>query len=157
MNIRFTDTSVEFDEMDAFISGLLLNLPEAANADDEIAGRRIFPGLKSNDKAANAEWTEFVEPGMRDLFRSNLDIVAEDLKQVRTDEGISTLSVPVAHAAAWIHTLNQARLALGARHNVTEEDMESSRMPEDMARGLALLQIEIYGEILSVLLAGMDF
>lgn len=157
MNMIFADDSVNFHDMDSFVSALLRQLPAAASTDEPKAGDRIFPGLIRGDEAANAEWVEFVEPGLRELFRSHVDVVAEDLGKIATEGELSSVSVPLAHAPAWIHTLNQARLCLGARHDVTEEDMEHPRGAADPERGYALLQIEVYGVILSAFLEGAEF
>lgn len=157
MNIRFTDESIELEELDAFLTTLLLQLPDAAGTDDPQAHERLYPGLTRADGEANAEWAEFVQPGLRELFRSHVSVVEADLKTMRSDAGMSSLSVSREHAVAWIHTLNQARLALGTRHEVTEEDMTGPSRPGDPARAFALLQIEVYGIILSAFLEECDF
>ena len=46
---------------------------------------------------------------------------------------------------AWIHTLNQARLAISTRYDFTEEDMEKRVSLGGDARGLALFQVHFYG------------
>jgi hypothetical protein len=51
----------------------------------------------------------------------------------------------VKHLEAWIHALNQARLALSARFGFTERDMEDAIPIEGDQRALALFQVHFYG------------
>src|SRR5690606_35522168 len=103
------------------------------------------------------EWKEFVVPEMRDRFQSAIDTVRDDLSgfpESGTGDEFS-LVFPTAHLEAWIHSLNQARLALAARYEITEEDMESIPMSGD-ARALALFQIHFYGYLQERFLAELE-
>ena len=67
-----------------------------------------------------------MEPELYQNFQSALDVVRGDLADL-PEEGPDThctLHIPVEHLESWIHALNQARLALGARYDVTDEDMD---------------------------------
>ena len=157
MEIRVTDDGWVFEEMDPFIVELIRNVPGSAVADDEPARSRIFSApTGGSDLEADAEWREHVEPGMRELFQSHTDIVAADIATVRRKEDAFTLSIPAAHARAWIHTLNQARLALGALHGVTDDDTTGRRRKHGEAKAFAIMQIDFYGMLLGYLLSGTE-
>ena len=148
-----TEDGWVFDEMDPFIVELIRDVPGIAVADDEPAHNRIFSApTGGSDAEADADWREYIEPGLRELFKSHTDIVAADIATARQKEDASTLTIPAAHARAWIHTLNQARLALGARHGVTEEDT-AGRRQHSGEKAFALMQIDFYAMLLSLLLS----
>src|SRR5438067_1989652 len=123
MEIRTTDDGWVFENMDPLIVELLRNVPACAAPDDEVARRRIFSTPTSGaDAEADRDWHENVEPELSELFKSHLDVVAADLAAIQQKEDAYTLAISTKNARAWIHTLNQARLALGARHGVTDDD-----------------------------------
>ena len=156
MEIQSSDEGWVFSEMDPFIAELFRILPASAAPDDDASRKRIFSApTRGRDAAAanlNRDWSEYVEPELRELFKTHVDIVAADLALMKGEEESLTLRIPAKNARAWIHTLNQARLALGARHGVTEDDIED-RQPKNAAEGFALMQIDFYGTILSLLLS----
>ena len=157
MNFRWQDSGVVFGNLDEFFSELIRKLPACATVEDEPVRKRIFGSPTAGvDPIADEEWSEVVEPELRELFESHVSVVSEDLKRMEEIDGEHTLRVPQDHLRAWIHTLNQARLALGARHDITEDDMEGRRMIEDEGKGFAMLQIEVYGLILGILLRHVE-
>jgi Domain of unknown function (DUF2017) len=158
MEIRASDEGWTFEDIDPLIGQLLRALPGCAAADDEIARRRIFSSPTAGaDPAADEEWRENVEPEMRELFQSHVDVVAGDLAAMTEKEGDLTLEIPLENARAWIHTLNQARLALGAKHGVTDADTSGRRKRHTSAKAFALMQIDFYAMILSLLLGQTEF
>lgn len=156
MEIQSSDEGWVFSEMDSFIAELFRMLPDSAAPDDEAARKRIFSApTRGRDVAAanlDKDWREYVEPDLRELFKTHVDIAVADLALLEGGEESFTLRIPAKNARAWIHTLNQARLALGARQGVTEDDIED-RQPKNAAEGFALMQIDFYGTILSLLLS----
>lgn len=154
MKVEVSDEEVVFSGIDSFHAEFLHRLPAAAAADDEAVRRRLFPS-PSADAAdeSSVDWKEIVEPELREIFESHVDRVKADVAQMAEGE---TLTIPIAHLEAWIHTLNQARLAIGARFEVTEEDMESVIPAESPAKYIALVQMDIYALFLSVLLQVSD-
>ena len=154
MQIRWDEEGWHFEEMDPFEIGLLRELPASALLDDEAARERILSSpTHGADAEADQEWREHVVPGLAELFRSNVDVVVDDLAAMRTHGEESSVHIPAKNARAWIHTLNQARLALGAMHGVTEADIEGRRRTRSRAKAKALMQIEVYGMLLGLLLA----
>jgi hypothetical protein len=146
MKLEWLDTSFAFRGIDPFAAELLRRLPGCAMADDDAAKARIFPPLtRGQDEEADADWSDTVAPELRELFQSHLDVVAADLKKMEAGEDGDQLVVPVKHAPAWLHTLNQARLALGERHALTEEHLNFGELPEKQEDAFAMLQVEFYG------------
>lgn len=155
MQIGNSDEGWEFTGMDPMVLELLRILPLCAEPDDDAARKRIFspPTVQPDaDAEANAEWSEYVEPGLRELFKSHTDIVAADLAAMKGEGEAAILRIPAEHGRAWIHTFNQARLALGARHDVTEDDT-AGRTEPDGEKAFALMQIDFYGTLLGLILS----
>jgi Domain of unknown function (DUF2017) len=153
MEIRTTDDGWVFEDMDPLIVDLLRSLPASAAPDDDAARKRIFGSLTGGaDPQADSEWREDVEPELHELFQSHLDVVSSDLATIQVEDDEFTLKIAFENGRAWIHTLNQARLALGARHGVTEDDT-AGRRRHSGAKRFAIMQIDFYGMLLSLLLA----
>ena len=161
MEIRNSEEGWEFAGIDPFILELLRALPSCATTEDDAARKRLFSaptGGADADADADADWREYVEPELAALFQSHLDIVSGDLAAITETEEGALLRIPAAHARAWIHTFNQARLALGARHDVTEDDTSGRRdvfgdKEPDAQKAFALMQIDFYAWLLSLLLS----
>ncbi len=158
MKIEWTEEHVVFSEIDDFMLDVLQKIPLNAAALDDKVISRIYPTLTDGvDEDADEDWREHVMPGLSELFQTHMDVVIKDLKQIEKEgdekEGeISTLTFPASHVRSWMHTLNQARLALGALHDVTEDDIEGRKKDHAGEKSFALFQIEIYGLILSLML-----
>jgi len=152
-----SDEGWVFDDMDPFIVELLRSLPTCASTDDEAAHTRIFSTPTNGaDAEADRDWRENVEPGMGELFTGHMDLVAADLAGIRQHGDAYTLVVPRENARAWIHTLNQARLALGARHGVVDDDTGGRRRRHTGTKAFAIMQIDFFGMLLSLLLGGTE-
>ena len=101
----------------------------------------------------DADWQEHVLPELRMLFASAVEIVRHDLvgswRHPGTDAG---LRIPVAHIEAWLLALNQARLALAARHDLTEGTM-NERPPDDLRPPtIARLFVDFFGGLQHLLI-----
>ena len=152
MEIQVSERGWLFAEMEALIVELLRGLAACADPDDEASRRRIFSSPTGGaDAKADREWREEIEPEMRELFQSHVDVVAADVAAIRQEGDRFALTIPAKNARAWIHTLNQARLALGARHGVTDDDTAGRRRPRG-PKAFAIMQIDFYGMLLSALL-----
>jgi hypothetical protein len=147
---RLNDQIVAIGPLDLLSRELLLQIRQSAEPGKSRAVReRLFPPPTSDKKSElRQEWKEYVEPELAELFASHLDIIDKDLESIREDvegDAVHVLHVPLKHLDPWIHGLNQARLAIAARHNFTERDMESTIELEGDARDLALFQVWFYG------------
>jgi len=156
MEIRTTDEGWVFADMDPLIVDLLRGLPDFAATDDEAARARIFSSLTGGaDPGADREWREDVGPELHALFKNHVDVVSSDLRTIQGEGDAFTLTIALENAQAWIHPLNQARLVLGAIHGVTEDDT-AGRRRHSGAKAFAIMQIDFYGMLLSLLLSRTD-
>ena len=89
---------------------------------------RLFPSAYPEDEKAAEEFRRYTEATLRDGKRDAATVL-ETLAPGRV-----TLTPEQAHA--WLRALNDVRLALGVRLDVTEDrsDEEIARMPEDDPR-----------------------
>lgn len=153
MRIEWSSEQVIFSEIDAFIADALRQIPICASSCEDKAIARLYPAPTGGvDEDADEDWREHVVPGLNELFQSHIGVVVKDLAEMREEGESFTLTFPAGHTRAWMHTLNQARLALGALHDITEADMEGRTKVADVEKSYALFQIEIYGFILSLML-----
>ena len=158
---RPDEKTVLLSHLDALLSELLRQVPQSADPGDNAAARARLFSLPTHDKAEGEmleDWREYVEPELAKLFLSSIEIIQADLKKLRVDQmsGDATLSISAAHLDNWVHGLNQARLALSARHDFTEEDMERSLPISGDPRALALLQIRFYGILQELFLRELE-
>ena len=146
---RLNANTIALEEIDGLIGELLRQIPESADPSGNAAAtERLFPSLtEGREPDADADWREYVEPGLRELFLDAVSVVREDLKDfpAKTTAVHRALQLPVKHLEAWIHALNQARLALAARHGFTERELEREIPTEGGARAFALFQVHFYG------------
>ena len=170
---------IVFEEIEPFFVDLLHRIPASADpADNAEAVERLFgsPLTEEEDEDDfNTDWQDYVEPEIRDLFRSASEIVATDLKVLpvvdasrQTEEFIFdpasfvptgyVFEVPRKHIDAWLTTLNQARLVIAAKQGFGEREMdEDMQFPPQNERDLYLFQIHFYDFIQQVLLRELGF
>jgi len=116
--------------------------------EDGPAHARLFQTpTAGREPEADRDWREYVEPDLRRLFQDALEVVAEDLKTLSGEgrRGGATLCIPVPNLEAWVHALNQARLAIVAREGFSEKEMDGRVPLEGEARALTLFQVHFYG------------
>jgi len=157
MEIHQDEDGWRFAELDALVTDLLRQMPACALLEDDSVQARLFSSpTQGGDGQQDEEWQEFVVPGLRELFQGHVDIVRGDLARLKYDGTTASLTVPTAHGRAWIHALNQARLALAAKHGMTEDDIEARRPVRGQEKAFALLQIDFYGMLLGIFLRGTE-
>jgi hypothetical protein len=172
MEICQRENAIEVSDLDPFLAELLRQIPmsadpaggDAANVDPEGVRRaqeRLFSApAPPGEQEICKEWKLYSEPELRRLFRSATETVTEDLKQLNEKEepfANRTLRIPLEHADAWLNALNQARLALHARHNFTDTELcDHERSPVASRRDLSLFQVNFYGFIQEFILRGMS-
>ena len=151
---------MELGEMDFLCCQLIQQIVQSAtDTDDPAAQRRLFASpTEGREPDFEQDWKNYVEPDLRLLFRSTQEIVEGDLKRFDPDESgdSSTLRIPVKNLEAWIHTLNQARLAIAARYDFTDKEMEKQLSLGSGARSLALFQVHFYGFLQECFLQQLD-
>jgi Domain of unknown function (DUF2017) len=162
MEICRRKSAIEISELDPFLAELLRQIPASANPDGvPAAEQRLFsPPTTGKDAEICAEWKTYVEPELRCLFQTATETVAADLEQLNGNEKSltnRTLRIPAKHADAWLSALNQARLAIAAKNNFTENELNDHfRSPIGSRRDLSLFQVNFYGFLQEFILRELD-
>lgn len=157
MEISRKDDALEISEIDPFLAELLRQIPESTStAEAPVAEARLFSPPAGENDVFCEEWKLYVRPELQRLFQSSTETVAMDLKQVSGNEKAfsnRTLRIPVDHADAWLNALNQARLAIAAKHGFTEKELcDQDRSPVGSRRDLSLFQVNFYGFLQEIIL-----
>jgi hypothetical protein len=146
---RLDEQTIAIGQLDLLGVELLAQIPVSSEPADSIeAQQRLYPSpTGGRDRSLDHDWKNYVEPGLRELFQSSLQIIEDDLADFPPDEPADhyTLTLPVKHLEAWIHGLNQARLAIAARYDFTEQEMESRIPVTGDTRAFGLFQVHVYG------------
>ena len=145
---------------------LLRSLPDelrslyAVDDDADPVRARLFPRAYLDPTAEDAEqeWRDLVHPELLRERLAAVELVVASLADatVGRDEVVADLSAD--DVAAWLAVLNDARLALGTRLEVTEETDYTDLDPDDPAApGLAAYAWLTYlqGELVETLLEGL--
>jgi len=93
---------------------------------------RLFPRayLDPTEEEAEADWQRFAHGDLVDGRRRALAVVEGTLAAAEARRGRFELTLDENQAQAWLSVLNDARLALGTRLEVTE-DMDMSGLDPD--------------------------
>jgi hypothetical protein len=145
--VRLDAGTVAISGLNPFLAGMLHQVAVSAEDEDPQAQARLFSSpSEGREPEMEEDWREFVQPELRQLFQTSREVVRGDLAAFPPDPPSNdmTLKLPVSHLESWLNALNQARLALAARHRVTEADMDHVPRSGD-SRALALFQIHLYG------------
>jgi hypothetical protein len=151
MEICRNAQSLEVRELDPFLAELLRQIPQSVQTKDSPAAeQRLYSApARPAEKELCAEWKQYVEPELRRFFQSATDTVREDLAQLHCTKkpfANCSLTIPLDHADAWLNALNQARLAISATYNFTENELSDHyRSPLGSRRDLSLFQVNFYG------------
>jgi hypothetical protein len=129
------------------MAAVLLEVPAILeNRDRPEARRRLLPDPMPGDARASAEWHRLMDDELLHLFASAGEVFARDLRALRPDRG--EITFPANHLAAWMSSINQARLILGELHAVTEDDMALKSVDPDESRRGAIARIMVLGYVL---------
>lgn len=82
---------------------------------------RLFPDAYREDEGASSEFRRYTEAGLREGKRAAARTVLDTL-----GEG-GTIYLDDEQSQAWLRALNDLRLALGTRLDITEETLEQMR------------------------------
>ena len=162
MELRKRNDQIEISELDPFLAELLRQIPTSADPGGVRAAEQRLFSPPSNGKEAEfcAEWKTYVEPELRRLFETATQTVATDLEQLNGNEkslANRILRIPSKHADAWLSALNQARLAIAAKNNFTENDLNDHfRSPIGSRRDLSLFQVNFYGFLQEFILRELE-
>lgn len=103
--------------------------------------RRLFPPAYEGDESAQREYAQMTAADLIEQKTVALDAVERSLDGARKKRGMWTVSLDEDEADAWLRVLNDARLSLGTRLDVTEDDYDrqiDSSDPEATQRELYL-------------------
>lgn len=149
------DGKLCLEEIPLYLADLFTQITRCEELGSSRAEERLYPdpAPDAGDKTISDDWKAHVQPGMHDLFSSARSIVDADLKRMRPREGAFAIQIPPSHAEPWLNALNQARLAIAAHHDLTEEDMNREEIPAiESARDLAIFRVHFYGFLQHLLL-----
>ena len=116
--------------LDPWERNLLRSLPGQLRdllATDDPALERLYPPAYSSDEEKNEEYTRLMRGDLTARRLTSIDVMEETIDAQRLDED---------QLAAWLGALNDLRLVLGTRLQVTEEMYEEA-LPEDDPRAPA--------------------
>jgi len=141
------------------VADMLRELPAWHAGMSPSAEERIFP--QPTDAEGEAEfrgdWKAHVQPGLHEGFLQARDVVAADLRTMKTSGRHSALAIPLAHVPDWINAANQARLALAATHGFDENDMaRPADFPATTPRQIARLRMDVLASLQEALLAVLE-
>jgi Domain of unknown function (DUF2017) len=156
---RLDEQTVVISGLDAFCCELLHQITVSAQSDNAAARARLFSSpTRAREPELESDWRKYVHPELQQIFQSAREIVESDLKDFPVDPAADfhTLPIPVSHLEAWIHSLNQARLALAASFEFREEEMEREIATDGDTRALALFQTHFYGFLMEYFLREVD-
>lgn len=156
---RIDEETIEISGIGFLEGAILWRLSAAADprgsraAEERLASRPTGGAEPGRDD----EWKEYVLPELQTLFASAVEIVRMDLVGSWLSPGTdASVRVPVHHVEAWLIALNQARLALAARHGLTEKTM-TARPPDNLdPETLARLFVDFFGGLQQLLLEAAD-
>jgi hypothetical protein len=98
-----------------------LALSDNTEVSDDPVLARLFPDAYGDDQDASAEFRRYTEAGLREGKRAAAETVLQTL-----GEG-GDVVLDTEQAQAWLRALNDLRLALGTRLDITEETLEQMR------------------------------
>jgi hypothetical protein len=103
-----------------------LGISERAEVPEDPVLARLFPDAYRGDDEAAGDFRRYTEAGLRDRKERDAAVVLEGLRAgevTMDDEG----------AQAWLRVLNDVRLALGTRLDITDEsyDRMAALTPDD--------------------------
>jgi hypothetical protein len=116
------------------LSSLFSAPPAAAGVDDaDPVLQRLFPRayLDPTEEKAEAEWQELVHGELMEGRHRSVSVVQGMLTGAKPHRGRLELTLTEEEAETWLSVLNDARLALGTRLDVTEELDFSDLDPDD--------------------------
>ena len=112
----------------------LVGLDPQAVAPEDPALKRLLPDAYAGDAEASDRFRRFTERDLRERKRAAAAMVSDALAPLGTQAG-GTIELSGPEVDQWLGFLNDARLTIGARLDVTEENHEAlAALPDDDPR-----------------------
>jgi hypothetical protein len=118
---QLLDLIGEVDEAEKYAGMPDIRFSDNTSASDDPVLARLFPDAYRDDQGASAEFRRYTETSLRDSKRTAAETVLATL-----GEG-GKIYLDAEQAQAWLRALNDLRLALGTRLDITEETLEQMR------------------------------
>ena len=152
---RLEDGSISLVGLPPWFVAALIELPDLlADDGNEKVRKRLYPD-PSDDANQKEEWKRLVVPELFALVASAREVVRADLAKLEPARGRPTewnVKIPAKHVNAWISALQAGRLALAARHDIGELEMEGRAEKLEEERQLALVKIHLLALVQEMLL-----
>jgi hypothetical protein len=149
------DGSLVLDNIDENIAVLLQMIGPSADPDGntDVTDRLYSSPTGGREPEFEEEWREYVTSDLEKQFGLAQDAVRQDLAKLAVDPetGVGEVRIPADHLEQWINAVNQARLAIAARHHFTEREMDDDLEIGD-AGFFPRFQLRIYGMLLETLI-----
>ena len=107
----------------------LVGLEANRDRPDDPALQRLFPDGYRDDEAAAADFRRYTEHDLRRTKSEKATVVLESLD--RFTGGEAPLALDADQARAWLGCLNDLRLVLGTRLDITDEADQEDPWPDD--------------------------
>lgn len=158
--IRLNPKTVSLMSVEPFYCQLLHLIGHCSQSDDPLVQSRFFTSPSAGlEPELDDDWQQYVLPDLRQIFQSALEVVEADLETLQSMDAVPDLmriEIPLTHLDAWIHSLNQARLALSARYCFDAQAIDEPFPGGNDQRAIALLQVHIYGMLMEWFLHELD-
>jgi hypothetical protein len=117
------------------LAGLLSGAGEDPKEDDPVMAR-LFPRayLDPTEEEAESEWQRFARPDLVEGRKEAVETLLRTLAGARQHRGGLEVTLSPEEADVWLAVVNDARLALGTRLDVTEDTHPDNYEPDDPAR-----------------------
>ncbi|HET9900317.1 MAG TPA: DUF2017 domain-containing protein [Actinomycetes bacterium] len=100
---------------------------------DDPALARLLPDAYRDDTERSAEFRRYTETDLRERKAANARVAVQTLDDIADSNG--KLRLDAAQAAAWLGALNDLRLTLGTRLEVSEDaDADLAQLADDDSR-----------------------
>lgn len=157
---RDDDGALHLTNLAPWFVSVLLDVPQVLEKDqeNEAVKERLYPE-PSGDEKQKEEWIKYVYPELFALIADARAVVMRDLGGLVPSEseepfGVWEMRIPRKHVNAWISALNAARLSIGAKYGIEEEDMADD--PVDIEtwddKRLAVTKIHLLGWLQQLIL-----
>jgi hypothetical protein len=145
---RADQEAMAFSDFNPLTRNLLHRIVASADPEDhpDVLGRLYSTPTAGKEPEFDEEWQELVGRDLRDHFEGAIEVVRRDLTRLSPEESRAdeVFRIPISHLESWVNALNQARLAIAARHGFTERELEGVP-PENHPHTLPLFQMHFYG------------
>jgi uncharacterized protein DUF2017 len=103
--------------------------------EDDAVLNRLFPRayLDPTEEEAEAEWRRFAQPDLVEGRKEAVETFLHTLAGAQQHRGSLEVTLSPEEAEVWLAVVNDARLALGTRLEVTEETHPADFAPDDPA------------------------